>query len=45
MSLLCLVKHGNAKIAPFKCCVNGLLEFSQLLLYFVNVIIHDTVKK
>jgi len=30
-------KHGSVKIASFKCCVNGLPEFSQLLLYFFNI--------
>ena len=30
-------KHRNAKIAPFKCCVYGLPEFSQLLLDFFNI--------
>jgi len=36
MSLLYLGKHGNTKIACFKCCVNGLPELSQLLLDFFN---------
>jgi len=30
-------QHGNAKIAPFKCCVDGLPEFSHLLLDFFNI--------
>jgi len=30
-------KPGNAEIAPFNCCVNGLPEFSQLLLDFFNI--------
>jgi len=37
MSLLCLGKHGKAIIGPFKCCVNGLPEFSHLLLDFFNI--------
>jgi len=37
MFLLYLGKHRNAKIAPFKWCVNGLPEFSHLLLDFFNV--------
>ena len=37
MSLLYLEKHGNAKMAPFKCCVNGLPEFSQSLLDFLVI--------
>ena len=37
MSLLYLGKHGNAEIVHFKCCVNGLPEFNQLLLDFFNV--------
>jgi len=34
---VCLKKHGNAKIASFKCCVSGLPEFSQLLLDIFNI--------
>jgi len=37
MSLLYLEKCGNAKIAPFKCCFNGLPEISQLLFDFFNI--------
>ena len=37
MSLLYLGKHGNAKIAPFRCCVNGLPESSHLLPDFFNI--------
>jgi len=34
MSLHYLIKHGNAKIAPFKCCVKDFAEFNQKLLDF-----------
>jgi len=31
-----LGKHRNTKIAHYGCCVNGLPEFSQLMLDFFN---------
>jgi len=37
LSLLYLGKHGKAKMAPFKCCVNRLPEFSHLLPDFFNI--------
>jgi len=37
MSLHYLVKHKNAKIAPFKWRVKGFPEFSQKLLDFLNI--------
>ena len=37
MSLLYPEKHKNAKIAPFKCCANGLPEFSHLLFDFCDI--------
>jgi len=37
MSLLYLEKHENMKTVPFECCVNGLPDFSQLLVDFFNI--------
>jgi len=36
-SQLCQSTGGTFQITPFKCCVTGLPEFSQLLLDFFNI--------